>query len=66
MAKSVSSKDVAKRLEAEGWFEVAQRGSHRQYKHQTKSGRVTIPMGQKDLHPKTLRSIEKQAGFKIR
>ncbi|MEE8248301.1 MAG: type II toxin-antitoxin system HicA family toxin [Alphaproteobacteria bacterium] len=32
----------------------------------TKPGRVTIPMGQKDLHPKTVRSIERQAGIKIR
>jgi predicted RNA binding protein YcfA (HicA-like mRNA interferase family) len=30
-------------IEADGWFLVATRGSHRQYKHPTKSGRVTIP-----------------------
>jgi predicted RNA binding protein YcfA (HicA-like mRNA interferase family) len=64
--KSVSSKEVARRVEADGWFEVAQRGSHRQYKHPTKPGRVTIPVGQRDLHPKTVRSIERQAGIRIR
>ena len=58
-------RDVIRRLEEDGWYLVATRGSHRQYKHPTKPGRVTIagkPSG--DLHPKTLDSILKQAGLK--
>lgn len=52
-------------LEADGWALVATKGSHRQYKHPTKKGRVTVPghMGD-DLRPGTLNSILKQAGLK--
>lgn len=35
-------RDVIRRIEADGWFLVATRGSHRQYKHPTKPGRVTV------------------------
>lgn len=66
MAASIASKDAARQIEADGWYAVAQRGSHRQYKHPSKPGRVTIPMGRRRLHPKTVRSIERQAGIKIR
>jgi predicted RNA binding protein YcfA (HicA-like mRNA interferase family) len=52
-------------LRREGWFLVATRGSHRQFKHPTKPGRVTVPgKPSKDLHPATLNSILKQAGLK--
>jgi predicted RNA binding protein YcfA (HicA-like mRNA interferase family) len=34
---------MTKLIEADGWYQVSQRGSHRQYKHPTKKGRVTIP-----------------------
>ena len=49
-----------------GWYEVSQSGSHKQFKHSTKPGRVTIPHPKKDLPKKTLRSIERQAGIKLR
>jgi len=43
---------------------VAQRGSHRQYKHPVKRGRVTIPgKPSRDLYPDLERSILKQAGL---
>ena len=49
----------------DGWVQVAQKGSHRQYKHPTKKGRVTIAgKPNQDVHPKTLNSIMKQAGLK--
>jgi predicted RNA binding protein YcfA (HicA-like mRNA interferase family) len=52
-------------LREDGWFLVATRGSHRQYKHPTKSGRVTVPgRGSDDLAPGTLNSILKQAGLR--
>jgi len=52
-------------IEADGWFFVVQEGSHRQYKHPTKQGRVTVPGHLRDeLHPKTLNSIRHQAGLK--
>jgi predicted RNA binding protein YcfA (HicA-like mRNA interferase family) len=61
----VKVRDVIKRLEAEGWYRVKSRGSHRQYKHPEKPGRVTIAgKPSDDLAPGTLNSIFKQAGWK--
>ena len=52
-------------VEDDGWFLVATRGSHRQYKHPTKPGRVTIAgKPSDDLAPGTRNSIMKQAGLK--
>jgi predicted RNA binding protein YcfA (HicA-like mRNA interferase family) len=62
----VTSREIIRRLEQDGWFEVAQSGSHKQFKHATKSGRVTVPSPRKDIPLGTLRSIEKQAGIKLR
>jgi len=61
----MDSRDIIKKLKAEGWFEVAQAGSHKQFKHATKPGRVTVPFPRKDIPVGTLRSIEKQAGIKL-
>jgi predicted RNA binding protein YcfA (HicA-like mRNA interferase family) len=63
---TMNSRDVIKKLEQNGWFEVAQAGSHKQFKHATKPGRVTVPSPRKDVPLGTLRSIEKQAGIKLR
>ena len=52
-------------IEEDGWFQVAMRGSHRQYKHARKAGRVTIAgKPSDDLAPATLNSILKQAALK--
>jgi predicted RNA binding protein YcfA (HicA-like mRNA interferase family) len=54
-------------IEEDGWRLVATRGSHRQYKHPTKPGRVTIAgKPSDDLAPGTQNSILKQAGLKER
>lgn len=53
-------------LEANGWRRVAQVGSHVQFKHPEKPGRVTVPHPRKDIPLGTLRSIEKQARMKLR
>ena len=58
------SRDVIKRLKQDGWVEVAVRGSHHQFKHPAKPGRVTVPHPKKDLTRGTVKSIEKQAGWK--
>ncbi len=61
----VKVREIIKRLEEDGWYLVKMKGSHRQYKHPTKKGRVTIAgKPSMDLHPKTLDSILKQAGLK--
>lgn len=57
--------EVLRLLQDDGWVLAATRGSHRQYKHPSKSGRVTVPgKPSDDLAPGTLNSIYKQAGFK--
>jgi predicted RNA binding protein YcfA (HicA-like mRNA interferase family) len=61
----VKVKDVVKMIEKDGWFLVRTKGSHRQYKHQTKKGLVTIAGKPNDeLAPGTLNSILKQARLK--
>jgi predicted RNA binding protein YcfA (HicA-like mRNA interferase family) len=55
-------RDIIKLLEENGWYRVDTKGSHRQYKHTTKLGRVTIAgHPNDDLAPGTLNSILKQA-----
>ncbi|WP_026572835.1 type II toxin-antitoxin system HicA family toxin [Bacillus sp. UNC438CL73TsuS30] len=61
--KSCSSRIAHSLLKAEGWNLVHTVGSHRQYKHPQKPGRVTVPHPVKDLPMKTVKSIEKQAGI---
>jgi len=61
----MSSREVIRRLKADGWFEVAQAGSHKQFKHPVKPGRVTVPFPKKEIPIGTLRSIEKQSGLKL-
>jgi predicted RNA binding protein YcfA (HicA-like mRNA interferase family) len=57
--------EVLRMLDKDGWFLVATRGSHRQFKHSTKAGRVTVPgKPGDDLAPGTLNSILKQSGLK--
>ncbi|MBI5527118.1 MAG: type II toxin-antitoxin system HicA family toxin [Deltaproteobacteria bacterium] len=58
-------RDVIKLIVADGWFLVDTEGSHRQYKHPTKRGRVTLAgHSGDDLAPGTLNSVLKQAGLK--
>jgi predicted RNA binding protein YcfA (HicA-like mRNA interferase family) len=55
-------RDVINLIEEDGWFLVATRGSHRQYKHMSKAGRVTIAGHPgDDVSLGTLNSIRKQA-----
>lgn len=61
--KSYSSREVIKILKDDGWYEVAVVGSHHQFKHPTKPGRVTVKHPTKSIPPKTLRSIERQSGL---
>jgi predicted RNA binding protein YcfA (HicA-like mRNA interferase family) len=57
--------EILRRLQQDGWVLVAQRGSHRQFKHKVKVGRVTVPgKPSDDLAPGTQNSILKQAGLK--
>jgi predicted RNA binding protein YcfA (HicA-like mRNA interferase family) len=52
-------------LQEKGWFLATTRGSHRQFKHSAKPGRVTVPgKPADDLAPGTPNSILKQSGLK--
>jgi len=58
-------REVIKLIKQDGWFRVVTQGSHRQYKHPAKPGRVTVAGHPgDDVHPKTLKSILTQAGVK--
>jgi predicted RNA binding protein YcfA (HicA-like mRNA interferase family) len=58
-------RDIIKLIESDGWYLVATKGSHGQYKHSIKPGRVTIAGHlNDDLAPGTLNSILKQAKLK--
>jgi predicted RNA binding protein YcfA (HicA-like mRNA interferase family) len=58
-------REVIKKIETDGWYLVVTRGSHCQYKHPEKSGRVTIAgHPNDDLAPGTLNSVLKQAKLK--
>lgn len=62
----MNSRDVIAALKSGGWQQVAQKGSHVQFKHPDKPGRVTVPHPRRDIPLGTLRSIEKQSGLKLR
>ena len=58
-------RDIIKLIERDGWYKVGFEGSHRQYKHHTKSGRVTVAGNlNDDIDHGTLHSILKQSGLK--
>lgn len=63
---SISSREVLKRLRADGWIEVNCVGSHHQFKHPVKPGRVTLKHPDKDIPIATLRRIEQQSGLSFR
>lgn len=59
----MDSRQLIRNLEQDGWYRVAQRGSHVQFKHPAKPGRVTVPHPKKDIPVGTLKSIARQAGL---
>lgn len=59
----MKSADIIKLLKADGWVLVHVVGSHHQFRHPSKPGKVTVPHPKKDLVLPTVRSILKQAGL---
>lgn len=59
--------EIIKIIESDGWYLARQKGSHRQYKHKIKSGRVTVAVHKMsdDINKGTLNSILKQAQINI-
>jgi predicted RNA binding protein YcfA (HicA-like mRNA interferase family) len=63
--KRLKVHEVLTMLKEDGWYPVQQNGSHRQFKHPTKKGRVTVNgKPSKTLDQELLNSIFKQAGWK--
>jgi predicted RNA binding protein YcfA (HicA-like mRNA interferase family) len=61
----VKIREVIALLEGKGWFQVRQKGSHRQFHHPTRPGTVTVSGKPNiDVPPGTLNNILKQAGLK--
>lgn len=57
--------ELIRMLKADGWYLLTQKGSHRQFKHPTKKGRVTVNGKLSDtLGQELINSIYKQAGWK--
>ncbi|WP_343593909.1 type II toxin-antitoxin system HicA family toxin [Paracidovorax wautersii] len=59
----MNSAALIKKIQADGWVLVHTVGSHHQFKHPTKPGKVTVPHPKKDLPIGTVKNILKQAGI---
>ncbi|MGA2499405.1 MAG: type II toxin-antitoxin system HicA family toxin [Tepidisphaeraceae bacterium] len=60
----MNSRELNRMLERDGWQLAAAKGSHHQYKHPVKAGRVTVPHPKKDLPLGTVRGVLRQAGLR--
>jgi predicted RNA binding protein YcfA (HicA-like mRNA interferase family) len=61
----MDSREIIKMLRQSGWYEIAKAGSHIQFRHPKREGRVTVPHPKKDIPIGTLKSIERQSGIKF-
>lgn len=59
-----NSRKLIKLLETEGWYLVEVRGSHHQFKHSLRPGKVTVPHPKKGLPLGLVRAIYRQAGLR--
>jgi predicted RNA binding protein YcfA (HicA-like mRNA interferase family) len=58
-------RDILQLIHEDGWYQIAQKGSHRQFKHPTKPGKVTVAgHPSEDMGEGTFKSILRQAGLK--
>lgn len=61
----LSSHELIRALEADGWHRVGRTGHHLLFKHKTKPGTITVPHPAKDLPAGMVKSIEKASGIKL-
>lgn len=59
----MTAKEIVKILQKDGWYEKCCHGSHKQFVHHSKKGKVTVPIHTGDLDINTAKSIFKQAGL---
>lgn len=63
--KRYKVREVIRMLEEDGWYLIAVKGDHRQFKHPVKKGRVTVNKKMSDtLEQEILNNIWKQAGWR--
>ncbi|MBI2587078.1 MAG: type II toxin-antitoxin system HicA family toxin [Rhodospirillales bacterium] len=62
----MNSREILKKLQADGWFVERQRGSHVHLRHPTKPGTVTVVHPRRDTPTGTIKAIERQSGVKLR
>jgi predicted RNA binding protein YcfA (HicA-like mRNA interferase family) len=62
----MNSREIIKRIKADGWTLVRVTGDHHHFRHPEKPGLVTIPHLKKDISLGTLKSIERQSGLSLR
>ena len=62
----MDSRTIIRMLKEDGWYEVNCAGSHHQFRHPVKKGKVTVVAPKKDYALKTLEMMEKQSGLKFR
>jgi predicted RNA binding protein YcfA (HicA-like mRNA interferase family) len=60
---NLTSRDIIRAIKKDHWEHVSTDGSHWQFKHTEKKGRVTVPHPKQSLGIKTIKSILKQAGL---
>jgi predicted RNA binding protein YcfA (HicA-like mRNA interferase family) len=59
-------KEVIRRIKADGWVELpGKKTSHKQFKHSSKPGKVTVPFHNRDINLYTLKNIENQSGVSM-
>lgn len=61
----IDSRSIIKIIKQNGWQKVATSGSHTQFRHPERKGRVTVPHPKKDIPIGNLKSIERQSGIKF-
>lgn len=59
----MTSREIIKRLKKEGWILHHVKGSHHQFKHPEKLGKITVPHPEKDFPVGTLKNIFRMAGW---
>jgi predicted RNA binding protein YcfA (HicA-like mRNA interferase family) len=63
----MNAKQIERIIRKDGWVLKSQKGSHQQFVHPTKKGKVTIAIHSKrEINTKTLKSIFNQAGIKVK
>ena len=60
---TMNSREIIRRLRADGWIHVRTKGSHWQFRHPARPGLVTVPHPKRDFPAGTLKAIMKQAGW---